>query len=140
MRIVLFVTFVACAAMPRTGEVLGDTVREYNEHVKWERFDRASTFVPNAQRAARVDEWDERAHDLKITGVDIVKIDRRGDREARVQIKLEWYRASENTVHETQAVQTWERHGKDWLVVDEARLRGPEMPGLPEPLMRDDKH
>ena len=133
----LFVACAACAAMPRNGEVLGDTVREYNEHVKWERFDRASMFVPSAQRASRVDEWDERAHDLKLITVDVVKIDRRGDREARVQVKLEWYRASENTVHETQAVQTWERRGKDWLVVDEARLRGPEMPGLPEPLMRD---
>jgi hypothetical protein len=37
-------------------------------------------------------------------------------------------------VHETHALQTWERHGKVWWMVDEARLRGAEMPGLAEPV------
>jgi hypothetical protein len=31
-------------------------------------------------------------------------------------------------------MQTWEKHGKGWLLVDETRVHGPEMPGLPEPL------
>jgi hypothetical protein len=35
-------------------------------------------------------------------------------------------------------IQTWEKHGKGWLLVDERRLRGHEMPGLPEPLAKDD--
>ena len=30
-------------------------------------------------------------------------------------------------------MQTWERHGKAWMMVDETRVRGAEMPGLPEP-------
>ena len=30
------------------------------------------------------------------------------------------------------AVQTWEKHGKTWWVVEETRLRGREMPGLRE--------
>ena len=139
MRTLWLVTLAACAALPRNNELLGDQIREYNEHLRWERFDRASQFIPAKDRASRVDEWDERAHEVKITGFDVVKVDRHGD-EARVQVKVEWYKTSDNTVHETQAVQTWERRGKDWLVVDETRLRGKEMPGLPEPLMRDDKH
>ena len=39
----------------------------------------------------------------------------------------------EGTIHETHAVQTWERHGKAWWMVDESRLRGAPMPGLAEP-------
>jgi hypothetical protein len=31
-------------------------------------------------------------------------------------------------------VQTWERHGKGWWMVDESRLRGAPMPGLAEAL------
>ena len=50
---------------------------------------------------------------------------------------MEWYSDSEGTVHETHATQTWEKRGKDWMMVDEARLKGTEMPGLPEPLMTD---
>jgi hypothetical protein len=34
-------------------------------------------------------------------------------------------------------MQTWEKHGKGWFLVDESRVRGTEMPGLPEPLATD---
>ena len=75
---------------------------------------------------------DQRSGDVKITDYEVVRVDPRGANEARVQVKLSWYKASEGTVHETHAVQTWERHGKAWWMVDEARLRGPAMPGLVE--------
>jgi hypothetical protein len=137
MRYLLFLALAACGAMQMksSGSGLDDAIHDYNEGVKWGRYETASTFVPRPQRAARLDEWDEHDKDVKITNWTIVRVDRKSDREARVQIKLEWYLASENTVHETHEVQTWERHGHDWQVVDEARLRGKEMPGLPEPLM-----
>jgi hypothetical protein len=137
MKKLAVLVLVGCGALPKSSETLSESIRGYNDEVRWERFDRAAAFVPQTQRAERVDEWDERAHDLKITGYDIIKVDRRSEREARVQVKLEWYRATDNTVHETHAVQTWERQGKGWVVVDEARLRGPEMPGLPEPMKRN---
>jgi hypothetical protein len=63
----------------------------------------------------------------------LVRVDPRGTNEAKVHIKVSWYKASEGTVHETHALQTWERHGKSWWMVDEIRLRGAEMPGLSEP-------
>jgi hypothetical protein len=53
-------------------------------------------------------------------------------------VKVSWYKDSEGTLRETQAMQTWERHGKTWLIVDEARLRGTEMPGLREPPTAED--
>jgi hypothetical protein len=139
-RLLMLTSLVACGGIPKGGEMLTESIRGYNEDLRWERFESASSFLPRTQRATRVDEWDDRAHELKITGFDVVKVDRRGEREARVQVKLEWYRSSDNTVHETHAVQTWERQGRAWVVVDEARLRGPEMPGLPEPLEHDPGH
>jgi len=127
----------ACGASPMTSDTLDETVRLYHEDLVWEKFAVAANHLPAKERAAAVDEWDQRAHDLKITQADIVKVDPHGDREAKVQVKLSWYKESEGTVHETQAVQTWEKHGKSWFMVDEARLRGAEMPGLPEPMMKD---
>jgi len=136
MRAILLVCLAACAAAQRP-EPLGDAVRAYNDGIRWERFAVAAVHIPPQQRATFVDEADQRAHDVKITDYDVVKIEPRGEREARVQVKVSWYKESEGTLHETQATQTWERHGKGWLMVDEARLRGPEMPGLPEPLSTD---
>lgn len=116
---------------------LSESVRQYNDGVRWERFAVAASSIPPAQRGRFVDEMDERAGDVKITEYDVVRVDAPSDRAARVQIKLSWYKTSEGTVHETHALQTWERHGKAWLMVEEQRLRGAAMPGLPEPMMKD---
>ena len=112
-------------------------MRDYNDGIQWERFQTAAMHVPMRQRSHFVDEADERSKDVKITDYDIVSVEQKTPKEAHVHIKMSWYKTSENTVHETHAKQTWERQGKSWMLVDEARLRGPEMPGLPEPLMKD---
>src|SRR5262249_20176588 len=116
---------------------LSESIRIFNDGVRWERFAAAASSIPPKQRSQFVDEMDQRAGDLKITDYEIVNVDSRGERAARVQIKLSWYKASEGTVHETHAIQTWERHGQIWMMVDESRLRGAEMPGLGEPVMKD---
>jgi hypothetical protein len=124
----------ACGApQGRDHDDLAESIRQFNEGVRWGRFAVAASAIPPAQRSQFVDEMDERANDLKITDYEVVRVDPKGGREARVQIKLSWYKASQGTVHETHAVQQWERQGKTWRMVDETRLRGAEMPGLPEP-------
>jgi hypothetical protein len=136
MKIVLVLALAACSAAQQ-GETLSDSIRSYNDGVRWERFGVAAIHVPPKQRAAFVDDQDQRSKDVKITDSEVVKVDAKSERAAKVEVKIEWYRESDNKVHETRSVQTWERHGKLWLVVDEVRLRGDEMPGLPEPVARD---
>lgn len=133
--LLVFLGLAACGGPQARGEAdLSESVRQFNDGVRWGRFGAAATALPASQRAQFVDDMDQRADEVKITDYDVVKVDPRGAREARVQIKLSWYKASEGTVRETHAIQTWERHGKAWWMVDETRLRGPEMPGLPEPV------
>jgi hypothetical protein len=134
MKMLLMVTMLVGCGGIQHAEPLTDAVRSYNDGVRWERFEVAAVHVPPKDRSQFVDDADERAHDLKITDYDVVKVEPRGAKEARVQIKLSWYKESEGTLHETQSMQTWEKHGKGWLLVDETRVRGTEMPGLPEPL------
>ena len=132
---VLALVLFACGApQVRAEEDLSESIRQFNDGVRWERFAVAASSIPPAQRSQFVDDMDERASDLKITDYEVVRVDPRGRTEASVHIKLSWYKASEGTVHETHALQTWERHGKAWWMVDESRMRGTEMPGLPEPV------
>jgi len=133
----LVVALAACGGIGKEENTLGESIREFNEGVRWSRFANAAIHVPAKDRATFVDEWDERAKDLKITDYEVVKVDQKGSRTAQVQVKMEWYKDSEGKVKETHAVQTWERHGKVWFLVDESRLRGDEMPGLPEPVLKD---
>jgi len=142
----LAILMLGCGGALHDQPDLPETVRMFNEGVRWERFTAAAAALPPRDRSQFVDDMDQRSGEVKITDYEIVRVDPRGEREARVQIKLTWYNPSQNTVHETHAVQTWERHGKDWWMVDEVRLRGAEMPGLaesqetaasPVPVMKD---
>jgi hypothetical protein len=134
----LVVALAACGSgLGKQENTLAESVTEFNEALRWSQFSNAAVHLPAKQRSQFVDEWDERAKDLKITQYDVVKVDQKGSRSASVQVKMEWYKDSEGTVHETHAIQTWEKHGKGWFLVDESRLRGVEMPGLPEPVAKD---
>ena len=126
----IVVLLAGCGGAPKSGEDLMHSVRTYNEGLRWERLAAAARQVPAAEREDFVDERDELAENLKITDWELKRVsDRPGD-EAFVHVKYTWYRADEGIVRETHAKQTWERKGKTWLIVDERRTRGEEMPGL----------
>jgi hypothetical protein len=144
----LAILLLGCGAALHDQPDLPESVRMFNEGVRWERFTAAAAALPPRERSQFVDDMDQRSGEVKITDYEVMRIDPRGEHEARVQVKLSWYKTSEGTIHETHAVQTWERHGKAWWMVDEARLRGAPMPGLadlpaapvsvtPVPVMKD---
>jgi hypothetical protein len=131
--VVVAVTLAACGAAQQNADTLGDSIRSFNDGVRWGRYEVAASKIPALERSQFVNDMDERSDDVKISDYEIVNVDARGPKAAQVHLKLSWYRSSEGTLRETHALQTWERHGKLWFMVQEARVRGAEMPGLPEP-------
>ena len=131
MRAIWFVLLIGCASA-KSGDTLVDSVRMYNDGVRWERFAVAANHVPPKERSMFVADADDRAKDLKITDYEVLRVDAVSKGEAKVHIKMSWYDDREGTLRETQTLQTWERHGKTWWMVDETRLKGHEMPGLQE--------
>jgi hypothetical protein len=135
-KLLLIAALAACLPAchpPRSGDTLAESIRSYNEGVRWERFANAAVHVPPKERAQFLDDSDARAKDLRITEYDLVRVEQKNDTEAEVQVKIGWYLDSEGKLRETHSKQSWERHGKTWWIIDEARLRGYEMPGLREP-------
>jgi hypothetical protein len=131
--VALTLALSACGGAQRDSDTLQESILAYNEGVRWERFEAAASALPPKERSAFVDEMDQRAKDLKISEYDVVRVEtKKGSKTATVQLKVAWYKDSEGTLKETHAVQTWERHGKAWYMVEETRLRGDEMPGLME--------
>ena len=121
-----------CGGVPKAGETLMESVQTYNEGVRWERFAAAASRLPAAERMAFIDAADARSKDLKVTDYEVVRVAAMSDKIAKVQVRLSWYRETEGTLRETHAVQTWKRSGKVWVLQSQARLRGPEMPGVAE--------
>lgn len=132
--ILFSVVFAACGGPQRaSGEDLVMSVTTYNDGLRWERLAVAASRVPLAEREDFVDERDQLAETLKITDWEIKRVRDEAPGRARVHVKYTWYATDEGIVHETHAMQAWQRKGKAWLIVDERRLRGDEMPGLAEP-------
>lgn len=130
LSICLVLGLAACGGPQRDSDTLQESILNYNEGVRWERFERAAVSLPPKLRSTFVDEMDQRAKDLNISQYDIVQVDKPTKKTAKVHIKVAWFKDSEGTLRETHTVQTWERHGKMWWMVEETRLRGDEMPGL----------
>ena len=102
----LAILMLGCGASLHDQPDLSESVRLFNEGVRWERFTAAASALPPRDRAQFVDDMDQRSGDVKITEYEVLRVDPRGAREARVQVKLSWYKTSEGTIHETHAVQT----------------------------------
>jgi hypothetical protein len=129
--LLLSVFLAGCGATRKRGEALMESVTVYNDGIRWDRLAVAASRVPAAGRDEFVDERDQLGDDLKITDWEVKRV-RQDGRRARVHVEYTWYRDDEGIVRETHAVQRWEQRGKVWLIVDERRLRGAEMPGLAE--------
>ncbi len=123
-----------CASLAPQGDTLLESVRTYDEGLRWGRYAAAATRIPPREREAFLDEREDLAKELHITDYDLVKVGAKLHDKATVEVKYSWFKETEGTLRETRAVQTWERHGSSWMLVDERRRHGPEMPGLREPV------
>jgi hypothetical protein len=110
--IVMVVLAAACGASQQNSETLAESIRSFNDGMRWQRFEVAAVSVPPRERSSFVEEMDQRTKDLKITDYEIVRVERRTDGEAKVHVKVSWYRDSEGTLKETHAMQHWQRKGK----------------------------
>jgi len=128
---------VACFQQVRSGETLPESVRVYNEGVRWGRFSAAAGRVPPSERADFVDKREEIADDLRLTDYEVSSITSLPDGKAKVRIKYTWYLDSVGTVHETWSDQAWTHQGKVWILVSEVRARGESMPGLQDSVERE---
>ena len=61
MRAILLAVLLAACAPPKAGDTLGESVRSYNDGVRWQRYDNAAIHVPAAERSQFIDDADERA-------------------------------------------------------------------------------
>lgn len=136
--IISFALLAACSSPSQQNtERLAESIRSFNEGVRWQRFEVAAISLPPRERSHFVEAMDERTKDLRITDYEIVRVDRSSDKEAKVHVKVSWYKDTEGTLRETHAMQTWQRTGKSWLMVEQSHYRGDEMPGIEERAPRE---
>lgn len=121
------IALVAGACSTGHRMALIEALQEYNDGIRWQRLDEASSFVAPAQRtefAARV----ERLGDLRVTDYQVSAVKLRGDSKAYVLVRIDWYSLRTGQAHQTLVQQTWDRKGERWEVADQRWVRGKSFP------------
>ncbi len=135
LLLVILGTAAACRTPAQKREDFGNAVRMYNEGVRWQRYSHAAAYIPSRERADFVDERADLEKELRIDDFEILRQDLEADgHKAAVRVRYTWHLDREGIVHETTAAQAWELRGQRWYMVEERRVRGPEMPGVVEPV------
>jgi hypothetical protein len=137
MRLVVLVVFLAAtacgAASPKNADLVAD-IRGYSDGMRWRDFNAAALRLVPARRTVFMDQREQLDEDLRIADWELKRLTYSEDRNrAEVHIEWTWLLDSRGIVHTTVTRQAWSRHGKNWILDREERLRGEPMPGLAEP-------
>lgn len=107
--------------------------REFNNDIRWARYDTAAGYFEPAEAARFMkradlveDELVIADHEMTSIKFDVPPV------KAKTVAQFEWYTKREPVIRKTSVEQRWEIVGGDWRVTSQRRLRGDRFPLVPE--------
>lgn len=106
---------------------LKEAVRTYNQRLRWNAFEQASTFVAAEKRAAWLASRTSGAAGLHITDIQIVRLQKPevGEKTIEVLVALSWYRMPDTTIRRAVWAQVWQEQEARWRIVEEKQVEDP---------------
>src|ERR1700760_4976340 len=131
MRIFPFLLFAAClpGCLGGMGYSTADQVlnaaREYNQDVRWGRYDQAADHVPKGESGRFVERRQALEDNLEITDFELVNITIDKKKQTAVaRVEYTWTLKDQGIVKKTTTKQAWEKQGMQWVVSKETRVKG----------------
>jgi hypothetical protein len=114
--------------------------REYNQDVRWGRFDKAAKHVPVDTRQRFIDKHSNLEDELEIADFEMsgVEVDK-GKKTATARVEYTWSLKSRGIVEKTTTKQKWERRDSEWVMASEERVKGAPLVFFDEPKVAADK-
>jgi hypothetical protein len=111
-----------------------NAAREYNNDVRWGRFDQAAKHVPVDTRQRFIDKHTNLAEELEIADFELtnIEVDKK-KQTASARLEYTWSLKSRGIVEKTTTKQKWEKHDGDWVVAREERVKGAPLVLFDEP-------
>ena len=108
--------------------------REYNEDVRWGRYDKAAKHVPTDVRQRFIDKHANLEEDLEIADFEMtnIEVDKK-KRTATARIEYTWSLKTRGIVEKTTTKQKWESRNDEWVVAREERVKGAPLVFFDEP-------
>jgi hypothetical protein len=108
--------------------------REYNQDVRWGRFDKAAKHVPVDTRQRFIDKHSNLEEELEIADFEMSGIEVDKTRKtATARVEYTWSLKSRGIVEKTTTKQKWERHDSEWVMASEERVKGAPLVFFDEP-------
>ena len=113
---------LACSSQNRMTH-LKDTLRNFNQQVRWNNWPRAASHVDADARKQWLEARIANAQNLKMSEVRLVRVTSDGPRatEAKVMVSLTWYRTADMKVKTSYWLQTWSHTPHGWRLAKEER-------------------
>ena len=99
--------------------------REYNQDVRWGRFDKAAKHVPTDTRQRFIDKHANLEEELEIADFEMsgIEVDK-NKKTATARIDYTWSLKTRGIVEKTTTKQKWERHDSEWVVAVRGARQG----------------
>lgn len=111
-----------------------NAAREYNNDVRWGRYDQAANHVAPAERQRFIDRHASLEDELEIDDYELTNIEvDKAKKTATARLEYTWSLKSRGIVEKTTTKQKWERRDGDWIVASETRVKGAPLVLFDEP-------
>jgi hypothetical protein len=112
--------------------------REYNQDVRWGRYDKAAKHVPVDTRQRFIDKHTNLEEDLEIDDFEMsgIEVDKT-KKTATARVEYTWSLKTRGIVEKTTTKQKWERRDGEWVVASEERVKGTPLVLFDEPKRAD---
>jgi hypothetical protein len=138
MRLVALVSLAlsGCLLMDYSAkDRLANATREYNDGVRWGRYEAASQHVPADKRQGFIDRHKNLEDELEIADYELVSLTLEGKKQdrARAHVEYTWTMKRRGLVEKTSTEQLWEQRGSTWVLASETRTKGEPLTLFDEP-------
>jgi len=121
-----------------TREQVLTAAREYNDGVRWGKFEQAANHVPKDKRKKFFEKHKNLEEELDISDYEIgaVDVDKSDRKHIKVTTRVDytWSLKREGLVQKTSTKQRWEEQNSEWVLVAEERVKGTPLTLFDEPV------
>jgi hypothetical protein len=120
-----------------TVDKVTSAAREYNQDVRWGRYEQAAEKLPKELRQRFIERRASLDDELQIADYELVSIDvDKKARTAKARVDYSWTLKRRGLVEKTTTRQDWEERDGQWLMTKETRTRGAPLVLFEEPPAR----
>ena len=117
-----------------TMDQVTNAAREYNNDVRWGRFDQAAKHVPGDVRQRFVERHSSLEDDFEMADYELVNIEvDKKKQTATARVEYIWSLKTRGLIEKTTTKQKWERRDMEWVMASEERVKGAPLVFFEEP-------